>query len=147
MKTTALFLTFTTIFITSGCSLFGSKEPTEITVITKPVPLEIYQPPLPQEIKLEGIQWFVITDSNLEEKLKEIRTFQGGDLVVFAMTPQAYENMSYNLQEMRRYINQQKQIILYYRKTTADGQDLNGDGIIDRRDWEIAKKQQQEEDT
>lgn len=125
--------------------MFGSKEPTEITVITKPVPLEIYQPPLPQEIKLEDVRWYVITEENLDEKVEEIRKLQGGELVVFAMTPQAYENMAYNLQEIRRYINQQKQIILYYRKTTTEGEDLNGDGVIDRRDWEI--KQQQKEAT
>ena len=34
------------------------------------------------------------------------------------MTPPDYENMAYNLQELRRYIRQQKEIILYYRKAT-----------------------------
>ena len=35
-----------------------------------------------------------------------------------ALTPKGYENMAYNLQEIRRFIRQQKEIILYYRKAT-----------------------------
>jgi hypothetical protein len=34
------------------------------------------------------------------------------------MTPQSYENMAYNFQEMRRYIRQQTEIIKYYREAT-----------------------------
>ena len=34
------------------------------------------------------------------------------------MTPQDYENMAFNLQELRRYIRQQKEIIIYYRDAT-----------------------------
>ena len=39
---------------------------------------------------------------------------QGGTFI-FGMTPQDYENMAFNLQELRRYIRQQKEIIIYYR--------------------------------
>ena len=43
---------------------------------------------------------------------------QGGTFVIFGMTPQDYENMAFNLQELRRYIRQQKEIIIYYRDAT-----------------------------
>ena len=42
-----------------------------------------------------------------------------GDFVIFAITPVGYEKMSANLQEIKRYINQQKDIIYYYREATA----------------------------
>ena len=109
----------------SGCSLlpWGSDEPVTpvlppVQVITEEVRLEIFQPPLPQEIRMENVRWYVITEGNMEEKLSEIRADLGGEFVVFAMTPQGYENMAYNMQELRRYILQQKEIILYYREAT-----------------------------
>lgn len=108
------------LLLLSGCSVFSQKpvEPRIVTV-TKVVPLEIYQPPLPQEIALENVKFFVITKSNLEEQIAKIEKMLGGDLVVFALTPQAYENMAYNLQEIRRYVNQSKELILYYREATS----------------------------
>lgn len=108
------------ILFLSGCSLFR-QEPRaipEVNVITETVSVEIYQPPLPPEIKLDDVKWFVITRENLEEKLIEIEQFTGTEFVVFAVTPQSYENMAYNLQEIRRYIRQQKEIIVYYREAT-----------------------------
>ena len=42
-----------------------------------------------------------------------------GEFVIFAITPVGYEKMSANLQEIKRYINQQKDIIYYYREATA----------------------------
>ena len=42
-----------------------------------------------------------------------------GEFVIFAITPVGYERMSANLQEIKRYIGQQKDIIYYYREATA----------------------------
>ncbi len=42
-----------------------------------------------------------------------------GEFVIFAITPVGYEQMSANLQEIKRYIGQQKDIIYYYREATA----------------------------
>lgn len=110
-------------FILTGC---GSTKPVEpqplplppVKVITETVQLEIYQPPLPPEIQLDDVQWFVLTEDNLEEKIAEIKSFTGSNFVIFGVTPQSYENMAYNLQEIRRYMRQQKEIILYYREAT-----------------------------
>ena len=42
-----------------------------------------------------------------------------GEFVILAVTPVGYEKLSANLQEIKRYINQQKDIIYYYREATA----------------------------
>jgi len=89
-----------------------------VKVITETVQLEIYQPPLPPEIQLDDVQWFVVTKENIEDKIAEVENYTGTDFVVFGMTPQSYENMAYNLQEIRRYIRQQTEIIKYYREAT-----------------------------
>jgi hypothetical protein len=56
---------------------------------------------------------------NLQQKIAEVELMLDGDFVIFAMTPVGYEKMSANLQEIKRYIGQQKDIIYYYREATA----------------------------
>ena len=92
---------------------------TEVEIITKPIEIEIAQPERPREVKLERPRWFVVNSSNLEEFLAEIKRIQSDEPVFFACTPQDYEKMSYNLQELRRYVLQQNEIIVYYEKMTA----------------------------
>lgn len=92
---------------------------TEVEIITKPIEIEIAQPERPREVKLERPRWFVVNSSNLEEFLEEIKRIQSDEPVFFAFTPQDYEKMSYNLQELRRYVLQQNEIIVYYEKMTA----------------------------
>jgi len=56
---------------------------------------------------------------NLQQKIAEIETMLDGEFVVLAVTPVGYEKLAANLQEIKRYINQQKDIIYYYREATA----------------------------
>ena len=105
-----------------GCSILQPEplpapEPI-IKTVTEYKTLEIYQPQLPKEIDLQDVEFFVVTEKNLEEQVAKIRKMQDGNFVIFAMTPQDYENMAFNLQELRRYIRQQKEIIIYYRDAT-----------------------------
>jgi len=37
-----------------------------------------------------------------------------GNFVVFAVGPKGYENLAIGIGELRRYINEQKAIIVYY---------------------------------
>lgn len=121
MKPTIALVSAFTIALSSGCSLLPTVDftpPPPVKVITEEVKIDIYQPPLPNEIGLENVEWFVITKNNWDESVAKVENLLGGDFVVMALTPKGYENMAYNLQEIRRYIRQQKEIILYYRKAT-----------------------------
>ena len=120
-------ISFLTIAFLSGCS-FMQKEPLPtpepiIKTVTEYKTLEIYQPPLPKKIDLQDVEFFVVTEKNLEEQIERIRKMQDGTFVLFGMTPQDYENMAFNLQELRRYIRQQKEIIIYYRQATQPEED------------------------
>lgn len=120
------------MFLT-GCSMLRPEpmvapEPI-IKTVTEYKTLEIYQPPLPEAISLEDVEFFVITEKNFEEQITKLEKMQGGVFVLFGLTPQDYENMAYNLQELRRYVRQQKEIILYYRQATQ------GDTDTDAEDW------------
>ncbi len=139
------------IAILSGCSTlsnfgWGKKAepeplPPKIVTVTETVPLDIYQPPMPQEISLENVKFFVITKNNLEEKIGEIEKLLGGDFVVFALTPQSYENMAYNLQEIRRYVRQQKEIIVYYREATTEHEGTTAEDWLEKNEEVIADQQ------
>ena len=121
MKPTIVLVSAFTIALSSGCSVLPKVDftpPPPVKVITEEVKVDIYQPPLPNEIGLEDVAWFVFTKDNWEEAVAKVEGLLGGDFVVMALTPKGYENMAYNLQEIRSYIRQQKEIILYYRKAT-----------------------------
>ena len=53
----------------------------------------------------------ILSCGNLQQKIAEIEVMLDGDFVIFAVTPEGYERMAANLQEIKRYINQQKEII------------------------------------
>ena len=113
---------FLTILFLSGCS-FMKNDPLPIPepvikTVTEYKTLEIYQPQLPRKIDLQDVEFFVVTEKNLEEQIARISKMQDATFVIFGMTPQDYENMAINLQELRRYIRQQKEIIIYYRDAT-----------------------------
>ena len=94
-------LPLTPLLLMTACA---STPITEVEIITKPIEIEIAQPERPREVKLERPRWFVVNSSNLEEFLAEIKRIQSDEPVFFAFTPQDYEKMSYNLQELRRYV-------------------------------------------
>ena len=129
---------FLTILFLSGCSFLQNDplptpEPV-IKTVTEYKTLEIYQPQLPRKIDLQDVEFFVVTEKNLEEQIARISKMQGGTFVIFGMTPQDYENMAFNLQELRRYIRQQKEIIIYYRNATQED-------WLDRNEQEIEEQQ------
>lgn len=102
-----------------GCNS-TPKVPAEprVKVVTEAVPEAIYQPPTPAPLKLENIRWFVITDGTLAEKKAEIERLSANGFVVFAITPKDYENLAGNFQELKRYIDEQRAIIVYYQSVT-----------------------------
>ena len=74
---------------------------------------------MPREIDLQEPLWIVITPENYEQQLAFIEE-QEGELVFLAMTIPDYEVMSYNMQEIKRYITELKNVVVYYRKVTID---------------------------
>jgi hypothetical protein len=132
MKTFKLSSIIVTLTLLSGCQLMPRLEwgpepivvppEAQVVTVTEKVPLRIYQPPLPAEIDLLDVTFFVITEENLEEQIKKIEKMQDNQFVVFALTPDGYEKMAENFQEVRRYVRQQKELIIYYREATTESE-------------------------
>tara|TARA_R100000544_G_C2222781_1_gene58612 strand:+ start:791 stop:1108 length:318 start_codon:yes stop_codon:yes gene_type:complete len=97
-----------------SCSLI----PKKIDIISKPIERNIVQPILPRSIDLKEPYWYVVSEKNIEEFLSKIEKDQG-QIVFLAMSVPDYELMAYNMQELKRYINELKQVVVYYRKVTT----------------------------
>ena len=100
----------------SSCSLIPSKK--EVSITTKAIERTIIQPVMPREIDLKEPYWYVVSDKNIEEFLARVEKDQG-QLVFFAMSVPDYELMAYNMQELKRYINELTEVVVYYRKVTV----------------------------
>jgi len=113
------------MLLLTACS---STQLEPVKVITETVKPIVYNPPLPRPVQIENIRWYVITKENMDDQIITIEKMQD-KFVVFAMTPQAYENMAANLQEIKRYTEQLKQIVEYYRDlNTQEENTINNDG-------------------
>jgi hypothetical protein len=99
-----------------SCSLIPSRQ--QVDIITKPLERQIVQPIMPREINLKDPYWYVVSDKNINEFLTRVEKDQG-QLVFFAMSVPDYELMAYNMQELKRYINELKEVVVYYRKVTV----------------------------
>ncbi len=142
--------------VLSSCSLLGQRQ---VEVVTKPVQIEIAQPTMPRPIDLKEPKWYVVSDakiieaclkdpetkksncklgredkypegySYLDKFMDDIKKKHGGDIVFVAMSVADYELMSYNTQEIKRYINQLGEVIVYYRNVTMNDEQLEAIGI------------------
>ncbi len=73
---------------------------------------------MPREIDLKDPHWYVVSSKNLDEFLEQIEKDQG-QVVFVAMSISDYELMAYNMQELKRYMNEVKEVVVYYRKVTT----------------------------
>jgi hypothetical protein len=106
-----------------NCSLLPTKQ---IEVKSKPLERNIIQPVMPREIDLREVKWLTITPDNFEEQFKIIEE-QEGELVFLALTVPDYEVLAYNMQEIKRYVTELKDVVVYYRKVTTTPKSIDKD--------------------
>ena len=78
----------------------------------------------PKPLRLTDTRIFVVTKDNYDEFVKEFTEIYG-DLAYVAISMKDYENLALNIAEMRRFLNQQKQIIVYYEKAVSENSQKN----------------------
>ena len=101
-----------------GCG--GSGDVQKIEISAKPIQIDIAKTADPEAVKVFPIHWHVINKDNLDAFLAEQRKVQGTNNPVFiAITTKDYENLSLNLADLKRYIQQQQSVIVYYRNLTS----------------------------
>ena len=55
----------------------------------------------------------VVTNQNLEEVIQRVKAEQG-DFVLYAMTAQSFEALALSFEQIKKFIEEQNAIILYY---------------------------------
>jgi len=103
----------------SSLLLIGCQQ--ELEIKTSPTKIDIIKPADPSPVKMQGVAWRVITKENLDTFLSEMKSSQGTDNFVFiAITGKDYENIMVNIADLKRYIEQQQAIIVYYKNITTN---------------------------
>ena len=100
----------------SSCSWTPEKQVVVQTKLVKPV-IEIKE--RPKGVKMLPVKFYVVTEKNYDE-FKERFKKENGEFVFYAMSVPSYENLALDMAELRRYIEQQKEIIIYYEKAVKD---------------------------
>ena len=69
----------------------------------------------PAPLKLEGVEWIVVTPENAEAVWKRLRE-KNADVVLFGLTDDGYEQLAIDMAQIRNHIAQQREIIIKYRE-------------------------------
>jgi len=115
-KTLVILMAASLLFL-SGCSRV-LPEP-EIKVVTKIEKTVIPVVARPKPLQLTDTRVRVVTKDTLEEFLKQYEE-QYGEIAFTVLSMKDYENLALNIAELRRYINQQTEIIVYYEDAVTD---------------------------
>ena len=110
-KISKLSLLISSIVLIGGCSLFKPKERvvTQIQLVERDIPVRAH----PHGLTLYETTFYAVTADTYAE-FAERFTKENGDLVYFAISVPGYENLALSLADIKRYIEQQQAIILYY---------------------------------
>ena len=115
MNKLVLFLVPLAILL-SSCSSRPEKEIVTVETIVKPT-IAIAQRPRP--VEFDELKVKVITEANVQEVIQEMKTNQG-QFLVYALDPVTFKNLAIGIEEIKRYIEQQNDIIIYYEKAVTD---------------------------
>lgn len=96
----------------SGCSWSSLQR---IQCDTKPVervPLNLSQP---DNLNLSPARWRIVTPENIDQVWRDIES-AGADVVLFALTPDGYEQLALDFAAIRNHMATQRTIIIKYKE-------------------------------
>jgi hypothetical protein len=96
------------VLISTGCAVQD-----RVIVKTELVKPNITIQTKPKGVNLHPVKFYAVSEKNFDEFIQKFEK-ENGDLVFFAISVTDYENLSLNVAELRRYIEQQKSLIVYY---------------------------------
>lgn len=110
------------LFLT-GCS--SLREP-EIKVVTQIEKTTVPIVARPKPIDLVDTRVYVVTKDNYDSFVEEF-TEEHGELAYVVLSMKDYENLAINVADLRRYIEQQTEIIVYYENAVKPDTDNTTD--------------------
>ena len=109
----SLVLLLPLLLLSSGCSSWREILPVEVKTIEVARKIPIQNSPRP--VKLGDVHFYVGSADNFDNFKKRFEK-ENGDLVFYALSVRDYETIAYNMAELKRFIDQQQQIIVYYEE-------------------------------
>ncbi len=102
----------------AGCQTAESPRPvlSEITA------------PQPQPITTRPVAWKVYTAKDIQKLAADMKAGKGQDTVIIGLAPKGYQNLSHNMNEIERYVREQKEVIIFYKNIADERGDLGGQG-------------------
>ena len=113
----AVLVTLMSILFLAGCSSLRP-EP-EIKTVVKVERTQIPVVARPKSLQLNDTRVFVVTKDNFEEFEKEFTELYG-EFAFVALSMKDYENLALNIADIKRFLEQQNEIILYYEKAVTE---------------------------
>jgi len=102
--------------IISSCSSWPKLKQIEIKTVQ--VERVIPTQNRPRPLNMNNIKFYVVTSDNFEDFKKRYEK-DNGTFLFYALSVRDYETLAINMAEIKRYIEQQKQIIIYYEKAVT----------------------------
>lgn len=116
-----ILISLTLLISLSNCSFLGKPEEVVVTQIEyadRIVPIQ----PRPKPVSLYDIEFYAVTKENIDEFLERFEK-DNGDVVFFAISVPDYENIALNMGELRRFIQSQTAVIMYYEENINSKKD------------------------
>jgi len=130
-----LILVSSLLLLTSACASVEPQVVLKTDYVVKDIPVQ----PHPKPLNLHRVKFYAVTPENMEEFLATFEK-ESGVVVFFDLSVPDYENMSLNVAELRRYIDQQRNLIVYYeesiqtmiKETPEDTEEVVQEGTINK---------------
>ena len=105
-----ILLSVLAVFLTSCGSSVQEIQVTTVEVSKTPLNL-----PNPDPLKLQNVEWIIITKDNANEIFERIKS-AGGEYALFAVEDTGYEKLQINFTDIRNKLAEQRQLLLAYRE-------------------------------
>lgn len=115
-----LLLTSGIPFLFTGCSIFTPSTPElpppepKVIIETKFVEKNIPLQPRPKGLKFNDVQWYVVTPDTVDSLVPMFEKQLGEKWAFFVISVKDYENLALNMADIKRYLEQQNELIIYY---------------------------------
>ena len=105
-----ILLSLLAVFLTSCGSSVQEIQVTTVEVSKTPLNLAN-----PDPLKLQDVEWIIITKDNANEIFERIKS-AGGEYALFAVEDTGYEKLQINFTDIRNKLAEQRQLLLAYRE-------------------------------
>ena len=120
------------LLLSSGCSTFKDIIPLEIRTVEVERKIPVQKRPRP--VTLNNIHFYVVTEDTFEEFKRRFEK-ENGDFLFYAISVRDYETLALNMSELKRFMQQQKQLIIYYEKAVKPKE-----AKVEKKEAKVEKK-------